>query len=742
LGGGPYEVSPTLAQDVSSDAADAYRMRRAPRPRPASIQTNLGVASKTVATFRTPPELAYQSFNELVLETGTFKNANGVGTGLPSAFEVLCYNGQPVGPTIRVRRGATFHIRLKNNLPKVAETPGHATGTSSEQPHGFCTTNMHTHGLHVSPAGMADNVFVDVNPQQEFTFEYTIPADHPSGTFWYHPHRHGSVAYQLSNGLAGALIVEGTATDEFPDLEDIPEIRAASERILVLQLYDFRVDPPGVEGVGRIDAKIIYKDVPPESRSCPAIPVPDHDPGEQGEVTAINGVIDPVIQLRPGEVQRWRLIHAAWDVNRRLSLNDSTLNPAADMHFHEIAVDGLATGLLAAKGNDPNDTSITLVEIAPGQRSDVLVHAPLLDVGETERTYYLVQSGRELGPGVAPVAEDKILAKIVVSGEALQMRLPDPQALVKCKPFADIQPGELATSDRSEIALNGLKFVATTGTNKRFWINGKTFSQYKTPVQIRVGTAEEWRVSAVAQNHPFHLHVNPFQVLMRIDAKGSSTPMNVWRDTLFLREGETYVIRSRFTDFLGKAVIHCHFLDHEDQGMMMPIEFIPPYQKPQATQFAHARRLDPMAIQAPRFKLTDVRGVHHELAEFRGRNLVLVFLLGIECSHCREQLAAIVRESRQGMAPDTEIVAVSSRPVDSAIALPMELRPTADRKVTLLVDEKQEVFRSFKCYMNGPQHGLYVIDGEGVVRAGYSGATPFDNAREVARTVRSLSPTE
>ena len=86
---------------------------------------------------------------------------------------------------------------------------------------------------------------------EDFTFEYTIPADHPSGTFWYHPHRHGSVAYQLSNGLAGALIVEGSRQDGIADLEDIPEVAAAKERILVIQLYNYRVDPPGKDGVAR-----------------------------------------------------------------------------------------------------------------------------------------------------------------------------------------------------------------------------------------------------------------------------------------------------------------------------------------------------------------------------------------------------------------------------------------------------------------------------------------------------------
>src|SRR5262249_45043649 len=274
-----------------------------------------------------------------------------------------------------------------------------------------------------------------------------------------------------------------------------------------------------------------------------------------------NGVINPIIRLAPGEVQRWRLIHAAWDLNRRLYLQDKDDKPATDMQFYEIALDGLATGTMIAKGNDPNGGNT--VEIAPGQRSDVLIQAPLLKTGERERVYQLFQSDDD---------PKKSLAMIVVSGTPQPMRLPDPRELVKCQPFASIRDDELATKDKSEIAQNGLQFYASLeGMDRRYWINKKTYTHFNSPVQIRLDTAEEWKVTAKSDKHPFHIHVNPFQVVLRTDADGKSTPMNVWRDTLLIPQGETYTIRSRFKDFLGRTVLHCHFLDHEDQGMMMPI---------------------------------------------------------------------------------------------------------------------------------------------------------------------------
>src|SRR5712691_9254743 len=155
-----------LAQEPSTKPSEQVQSRQAMRPPTATIQTNLGLASRTKVEFREPVELAYKDFNELVLQVGTFENANAAELRLPAKFQLLCYNDQPVGPTIRVRRGTTFHIRLKNALPAKADTPKHLVDKNSEQPHDLCTTNLHTHGLHVSPRANADNIFKKVRPQK------------------------------------------------------------------------------------------------------------------------------------------------------------------------------------------------------------------------------------------------------------------------------------------------------------------------------------------------------------------------------------------------------------------------------------------------------------------------------------------------------------------------------------------------------------------------------------------------
>ena len=55
-------------------------------------------------------------------------------------------------------------------------------------------TNLHVHGLHVSPQGNSDNALVSIAPGESFDYEYRLTGNHPPGVYWYHPHLHGSVA--------------------------------------------------------------------------------------------------------------------------------------------------------------------------------------------------------------------------------------------------------------------------------------------------------------------------------------------------------------------------------------------------------------------------------------------------------------------------------------------------------------------------------------------------------------------
>ncbi|MDO5739797.1 MAG: multicopper oxidase domain-containing protein, partial [Ornithinimicrobium sp.] len=146
------------------------------------------------------PETLTSSDGQLQVQLQARRDTHDVA-GRPT--RTMGYNGGVPGPTLRLRPGDTLRIELDNQLDQV--------------------TNLHVHGLHVTPEGAGDNVFVAVEPGQRRQYEYRLPADHPTGVYWYHPHHHGTVADQLFAGLYGAIVV----------LEDDPPA-VDRERVMVV----------------------------------------------------------------------------------------------------------------------------------------------------------------------------------------------------------------------------------------------------------------------------------------------------------------------------------------------------------------------------------------------------------------------------------------------------------------------------------------------------------------------------
>ena len=100
------------------------------------------------------------------------------------------------------------------------------------------------------------------------------------------------------------------------------------------------------------------------------------------------------------------------------------------------------------------------------------------------------------------------------------------------------------------------------------------------PVTRAEAGERDWFISTRGIDHPFHIHINPFW-LMRIDVPDENgnlvniLPEPRWQDTVWVpRNGGRVVFRSRFPDFHGKFVEHCHILLHEDNGMMQMVEIV------------------------------------------------------------------------------------------------------------------------------------------------------------------------
>jgi FtsP/CotA-like multicopper oxidase with cupredoxin domain len=417
------------------------------------------------------------------------------------------YEGSIPGPTLRVQPGDTLHISLINDLPPNRDP----LPVDVELPHHFNTTNLHTHGLHVSPEGISDNIFRSMEPGQRYEVEVAIPDDHPRGTYWYHPHHHGSADVQISSGMAGALIVEG-------DFADVPEIANAQERVLILNevIFDY------LRGIEHYDT------VWPE-----AVP----------RFLSVNGQREPIMRLRPGEVQRWRIVHAGHENNFRLALDGHAL--------HAIAYDGIPNARI------DRDESLVMT---PGQRVDVLIQA-----GEAG-TYQLAAVANDQGYP-SPTGP---LATVVVAGEPLPMDLP---TALPASPLEPIGDEEIVGTRR--LVLTAIEPEYPPAANFQefsFLIDGRVFDPNRVDQRIQLGTAEEWTVvNDHSDDHVFHIHTNPF---LLTHVNGEPLAELVWRDTVVVERHGSITFRSRFLDFAGKTVLHCHMMNHEELGMMQVIEFV------------------------------------------------------------------------------------------------------------------------------------------------------------------------
>ncbi len=155
---------------------------------------------------------------------------------------------------------------------------------------------------------------------------------------------------------------------------------------------------------------------------------------------------------------------------------------------------------------------------------------------------------------------------------------------------------------------------------------------------------------------------------------------------------------------------------------------------------------------APDWKLTDAEGHRHELSEFHGKPVILVFFLGRGCLHCQQQLAAFAKKAAEFKEAGLTVIAVST---DDQAGAKKSVDSFATGGATfpfmMLADPKLDVFRSYGAFDDFEQialHGTYLIDGNGLVRWNDVSFEPFMNAdfllseskRLLARPVAPVEP--
>jgi FtsP/CotA-like multicopper oxidase with cupredoxin domain len=482
--------------------------------------------------------------------------------------------GSIPAPTLRVNAGDRLRIRVINQLPP--NPPSSEPAKHLRYPN---STNLHTHGLHVAPGLVSPEIYGDyvmddpqlgVQPGGTRQHEYRIRPDHPPGAYWYHPHLHGSSAIQVGSGMAGALLIKGA-------IDLVPEIAAAAERVFLFQA-------PITDATGMLESFTQVSDIP-------VVEPP----------FLINGVRRPRLVMRRGEVQNWHFINASIFKFVNLSLDGHALNL--------YSLDGNPRSNLVPVGPFPLPTPANAsgLVLAPGNRASVLVQA------NAAGTYYLRTLQFPMGINESILPED-ILAEVVVVEDSRPMALPTAPLPVPAS-LAPITDEELAIAGGLKrsvvlrfVALDPPSGVVNPGSERDDWVYqtgntsianevfaiGTAGGQASTvpalpgeymPYQssralkqtVALGSVEEWTIFNMNNiRHPFHIHVNPFQVV-----KINGQPVEpFWADTIALPPGgsptapTSVTFRTRFLDFKGSFVMHCHMLTHEDMGMMQMVEVV------------------------------------------------------------------------------------------------------------------------------------------------------------------------
>lgn len=520
------------------------------------------------------------------------------------------YNGSVPGPTIRVPAGTDRSVRvnLYNEFPssdyrEIAGMEGYARRSC----HDFNLTNLHAHGAHVQPtyataraadpctgAGCGpsasyygDNVLLEVAAGGSAQYRWDLDEDgvHEAGTNWYHPHIHGSTAIQVINGATGAFIIEG-------EIDQLPGIAKATERVMMLNNVPIGSEnaKPLADGEVCTQAKLSVNSF---------LTVTEDNP------TLINGRLRPRIVTPPGQVERWRLIYGGNPDEIGLKLHPA-LEPdcsrwdiLSPIELTQIARDGQTL---------PQFYRSDTAWLSPGYRVDAMVKMP----GDKKTLCLIGRRVRDpLGSVLAVVDVDPAV------GMATETTLPDEAAVgrfarpiswtgtvagqsmqVSCESVKTVQQKVvLLVPTSSGTAPVGDKPVLASCDPGKYHqqhevdpslpvcqcpdpnINCRRFDErrawgYRSDRVMTADTSEKWEVRAF-DGHPFHVHVNPFLVCPTNSNKEPNFAH--WRDTYWVQaEDGARELLMNYRKFTGKFVLHCHKLNHEDEGMMELLEICAP----------------------------------------------------------------------------------------------------------------------------------------------------------------------
>ncbi len=409
---------------------------------------------------------------------------------------VWAYNGSATPLLIELIEGMSVEIELINQLPQ--------------------ETTLHWHGLPVPPeedGGPQEAV----PPQGRRTYRFVLP-EGCAGTYWFHPHPHGTTHEQVFRGLAGAIIVR-------------PKITASNALDVLPETHVFVTDLKL-----NADGSIAENDMNDDMN------------GREGQFLLVNGAYQPTISLTQAtRVRLWNATNARF---LNLQLQDMTEQVVA---LVQVGTDG---GLLAQA------QQAQTVLVSPAERVELLLSSKEV---ATVNLHALAYKQGKMGMVQATPARKLLSVQLAESAFVLPQRL------------RDITPLGAAVRQQ-RVRLSETMSMAGGMHNMRFYINDKQFDMSRIDFTSQVGEVEEWVIDNTSDmDHPVHIHGGQFQLQRRewIDAsRGAPTPYALsLKDTVNLRSGERVVFKM-IQQHRGVRMLHCHILEHEDAGMMANVSVV------------------------------------------------------------------------------------------------------------------------------------------------------------------------
>ncbi|HXA15920.1 MAG TPA: multicopper oxidase domain-containing protein [Thermoanaerobaculia bacterium] len=302
------------------------------------------------------------------------------------------------------------------------------------------------------------------------------------GTHWYHAHKHGSTAIDVSNGMSGAFIIEGKYDDEINE-----KYKAYgpyfTRKVPVMVINQFGVSP-NLKSPGGAD---------------------------RGPDFSVNGRVNPIVTMRPGEVQMWRIVNSSSRGGVRFAPSTVINGAPATFQWRRIAQDGVQFNDFNYQLAGHQSSSFLL---AAGNRADLLVKAPSCPSPLTTCTASL-QVQNEVDPENPSVVVNLLTVK--VAGTPYNPPMPFMDHAPSFPPFlGDIEDSEVKgwqTIDFATVAQVNPPAQPAIHT-----INGKKFDG-EVGVSVLLNKVEEWKITnaTLLIAHPFHIHINPFQVVEVFD---------------------------------------------------------------------------------------------------------------------------------------------------------------------------------------------------------------------------------